>query len=100
VVAALQLKQDESLTLTLAFLTIKAPMVLLLPLRITLVEDVLKEYAPMRIALIDPPYELAAKLSATLVFVAAVQLKHDEELTMTLTPSAVVDSVALRLICD
>jgi len=47
VVAALQLKQNESLTLTLAFFTIKAPMVLLLPLPITLVEDALKEYAPM-----------------------------------------------------
>jgi hypothetical protein len=94
-VTALQLKQGASLMTTLKPLLIDVPHLLLLmpePLQ-------LQEYAPTYKTLIDPPIELEPKNHMLLVF--AMQLMHDELLTLILKLLALDNPhVLLLLLAD
>jgi hypothetical protein len=70
---------------------VAAQMLLLLP------EAVLRlhEYAPMCMALIDPPNELAPEDAPLLTVVSAMQLKHGTLFKTMLTPLAVVAAQVL-----
>ena len=58
----------------------------------------LQAYAPMCMALNDPPYAFAAKEFPELTLVPAPQLEHGASLTLTLNPLADVAAHALLLL--